>query len=240
MMLVSWNGKENNIKVVLLGESGVGKSSLAVRFVSNEYRPYIEGTVGANYYSKSVELNPSNADPKTGACSTNTETTGKTPRHIRIVTFKIWDTAGQERFHSLVPMYYRGAGAAILIFDLSKPESLHSLRVWAKELKENGPPGIILALCGNKSDLTSERRVDRKTAEEFALEFGALYMEASAREGTNVNELFQNIARRVAAADEAAVSVTMCACSQDSLMLGSLEDAVSSIQTATGAKRTCC
>jgi small GTP-binding protein len=189
-MHVVWNGEDDIIKVVLLGESGVGKSSLALRFVSNEFLHYTDATIGASYLSKAVDVSPNPILPS-----------GK-------VTFKIWDTAGQEKFHSLVPMYYRGAGAAILVFDITRPQTLLSLQRWVDELKTNGPPDIILALCGNKADLAGDRRISKEDAAEYAEDIGAFYMEVSAREATNVPELFQDVAKRFTTLQGA--SATVC------------------------------
>jgi small GTP-binding protein len=177
-MHVIWNGEDDIIKVVMLGESGVGKSSVAVRFVTDEFRHYTDATIGASYLSKAVDVEP---NPIMSS---------------RKVTFKIWDTAGQEKFHSLVPMYYRGAGAAILVFDISRPQTMLALQRWVDELKNSGPPDIILALCGNKADLTKDRRVSKERACQYAEEIGAFYVEVSARDDTNVQELFQDIAER--------------------------------------------
>lgn len=226
-MLVQWNGTENNIKVVLMGESGVGKSSIVSRFVSERYDPYMESTVGAAYLTNTIPLEPESISPececerktdrksilkrkKCAACSAGNAT----------VTFKIWDTSGQEKFQSLMPMYYRGAGAAIFVFDLSKHQSIHSIRKWVQEVKRCGPPGIFLVLCGNKSDLSGDRRIDYVTARALALEIGAFYVETSAKEGVNVQDMFQEVARRAAAEDEAAISLGICSCSDSRSMTG--------------------
>jgi Ras-related protein Rab-5C len=244
-MLVPWNGTENNIKVVLLGESGVGKSSLANRFVSDTYLPYRDFTVGAAYLTKTMPVVPTRDASDCDCVNTMTRKSSlknkKCPKCSAInptVTFKIWDTAGQEKFYSLVPVYYRGAGAAVLVFDLTKPDTLLTLRRWVDELKENAPPELVLVLCGNKSDLSIDRRVDRTTAEAFAKEFGACYIEASARLGVNVDTIFQEVAARVSAVDRAAVTQHMCTCTDGAISLESLECFATLFNTSP--QRTCC
>jgi small GTP-binding protein len=246
-MLVPWNGTENNIKVVFLGESGVGKSCLATRFVSNTYLPYGDFTVGASYLTKTMPVVPLR-DASASECdcvdTTNKKSSFKNEKCQKCsainptVTFKIWDTAGQEKFHSLVPMYYRGAGAAVLVFDLTRPETMLTLRSWVDELNDNGPPGLVLVLCGNKSDLCIDRRVDRTSAEVFAREIGAFYIEASARFGVNVDTIFSVIADRVSAVDRAAVSQHMCTCTDGFITLESLECIATLFNSSP--QRTCC
>ena len=157
-------------KVILLGESGTGKTSIALRFVSNEFRPYSEATIGASFFEKTV-----------------TYEDDQQPNKKRKVLFNIWDTAGQEKYHALASMYYRGAGAAILVYDISRPSSFLTMQEWARELQIKGPPDIKLVVCGNKLDLeaSGDRKVLTENAKEYADEIGAFFMEASARDDTN-------------------------------------------------------
>ena len=115
----------------------------------------------------------------------------------RQVGFKIWDTAGQEKYRSLAPMYYRGSQAAILVYDITKPGSLAALQDWADELRRNGPTDLVLAVCGNKSDLREDRLVDRRAGEDYARMLGAMYAETSAKDGDDVERLFMEVARKV-------------------------------------------
>ncbi|XP_029446849.1 ras-related protein Rab-31 isoform X4 [Rhinatrema bivittatum] len=107
--------------------------------------------------------------------------------------FLIWDTAGQERFHSLAPMYYRGSAAAVIVYDITKQDSFHTLKKWVKELKEHGPENIVMAIAGNKCDLSDIREVPMKDAREYAESISAIVIETSAKNAINVEELFQGI-----------------------------------------------
>ncbi|XP_013370792.1 PREDICTED: ras-related protein Rab-31 isoform X1 [Chinchilla lanigera] len=111
--------------------------------------------------------------------------------------FLIWDTAGQERFHSLAPMYYRGSAAAVIVYDITKQDSFHTLKKWVKELKEHGPENIVMAIAGNKCDLSDIREVSLKDAKDYAESIGAIVVETSAKNAINVEELFQGISRQI-------------------------------------------
>lgn len=113
------------------------------------------------------------------------------------IKFQIWDTAGQEKYHSLAPMYYRGAAAAIVVYDITRPESFGTLQKWVAELKDKGPENIQICIAGNKKDLEEQRRVDAGEAELYAQEIGALYLETSAKDDTNVKEMFMELSRRL-------------------------------------------
>mmetsp|Transcript_59489 Transcript_59489/g.129306 ORF Transcript_59489/g.129306 Transcript_59489/m.129306 type:complete len:205 (+) Transcript_59489:46-660(+) len=165
--------KTFQFKLVLLGDSAVGKSSLVLRFVRGQFFEYQESTIGAAFLTQTVALN---------------DTT---------VKFEIWDTAGQERYHSLAPMYYRGAAAAIVVYDITNPDSFNRAKNWVRELQRQGNPNIVIALSGNKSDLASKRKVEPEEAKGYAEENGIMFMETSAKTASNVNELFVQIARKL-------------------------------------------
>ena len=162
------------VKVVLLGDTGVGKSSLAQRYVTNTFKPYCESTIGASFMSKMI-LDETRAPLK----------------------LQIWDTAGQEKYHSLAPMYYRGAAAAILVYDITKRTSLDKLKEWVRELQSQGPEHIVLCIAGNKSDLDGKRAVPSDDAAAYAAEIGAVFAEVSAKDDTNVSALFSDLVKRV-------------------------------------------
>lgn len=166
-----------SIKLVLLGEAAVGKSSIVLRFVSNDFSENKEPTIGAAFLTQRVNIND------------------------YTVKFEIWDTAGQERFASLAPMYYRNAQAALVVYDVTKPQSFIKARHWVKELHEQANKNIIIALVGNKIDILedneSERKVAKEEAEKLAEEEGLLFFETSAKTGTNISEVFLGIGEKI-------------------------------------------
>lgn len=187
----------SSVKLVLLGEAAVGKSSLVLRFVNNDFQENKEPTIGAAFLTQKCNL------------------------PTRTIKFEIWDTAGQERFASLAPMYYRNAQAALVVYDLTKPTSLIKAKHWVAELQRQASPGIVIALVGNKLDLTNDasgesgaggeaaaggddaddsgdaRKVSTEEAKAYAEEEGLLFFETSAKTGTNVTEVFTAIANAI-------------------------------------------
>uniref|UniRef100_A0A8I5MVJ3 RAB31, member RAS onco family n=1 Tax=Papio anubis TaxID=9555 RepID=A0A8I5MVJ3_PAPAN len=159
------------LKVCLLGDTGVGKSSIVCRFVQDHFDHNISPTIGASFMTKTV------------------------PCGNELHKFLIWDTAGQERFHSLAPMYYRGSAAAVIVYDITKQDSFYTLKKWVKELKEHGPENIVMAIAGNKCDLSDIREVPLKDAKEYAESIGAIVVETSAKNAINIEELFQGISK---------------------------------------------
>eukprot|EP00933_Yihiella_yeosuensis_P082064 TRINITY_DN95804_c0_g1_i1.p1 TRINITY_DN95804_c0_g1~~TRINITY_DN95804_c0_g1_i1.p1 ORF type:complete len:204 (+),score=59.51 TRINITY_DN95804_c0_g1_i1:65-676(+) len=170
MAAASGPPKVFHFKLVLLGDASVGKSCLVVRFAKGEFYEYQEPTIGAAFMTQTVSL-PS-----------------------EVVKFEIWDTAGQERYKSLAPMYYRGAAAAVVVYDITSKESFDAAKAWVAELQSTD---TLIALAGNKSDLEANRAIDKEVARAYAEQMGILYMETSAKSGQNVNELFHDIAVRL-------------------------------------------
>ena len=113
------------------------------------------------------------------------------------VKFEIWDTAGQERYRSLAPMYYRGASAAVIVFDITRKDSFAGAKSWVKELQRRGDNDVIIALTGNKCDMESSRKVQTEEAEQYARDSDIIYLETSAKTGHNVHQLFVEIAKKL-------------------------------------------
>lgn len=175
-------GRVCQFKVVLLGESAVGKSSLVLRFVKGQFHEYQESTIGAAFLTQTICIDDST------------------------IKFEIWDTAGQERYHSLAPMYYRGAQAAIIVYDITSQDSFVRAKSWVKELQRLANTNIVIALAGNKADLANKRAVEFDEAQAYADENNLLFMETSAKTAQNVNEIFLAIAKKLPKSEPAAVA----------------------------------
>ena len=161
-------------KVVLLGEAGVGKTSIISRYLSNSFSEVLMSTTGASYATKKIEIDDEHK-----------------------IQFQIWDTAGQERFRSLAKIFYQSAAAAILVYDITRRDSFEKLKeFWIKELKENAPSDIILAIAGNKSDNYEFEVVSLREGKELAEEVNAIFRSTSAMLAHGIDELFRVIAEK--------------------------------------------
>ena len=165
-------------KIVLIGESGVGKTSIISQFIDQNFQDDLQTSTGGTFSSKSFIYG-----------------------NGKILKFEIWDTAGQERYRSLTKMFYKDTNAAILVYDITRKISFEELQnYWAKEIQESAPENIILAIVGNKNDLLEEEGqgdfVDEGEAREFAAKLGALFYTISAKKNYGINDLFLQIAKK--------------------------------------------
>ncbi|NXB29496.1 RAB17 protein, partial [Eulacestoma nigropectus] len=159
-------------KVVLLGSMSVGKSSLAYRYVRNDFRELLP-TVGCSFFTQTLNLDEAT------------------------VKFEIWDTAGQEKYQSVCHLYYRDAHAALLVYDIANKQRLSRAKLWLEELEKRFlPDEIVIALVGNKTDL-AEREVTTEEGEEFARTKGLLFMETSAKSSHQVNDVFMGVVQEL-------------------------------------------
>ncbi|CAE8592599.1 unnamed protein product [Polarella glacialis] len=145
------------MKIVLIGDSSVGKSALVYRFMNNQQLAESKATVGIAFFKQTL------VDPSTG----------------QQYPLQIWDTAGQEKFQSVTTHHYRAADGALLVFDISNERSFQNVEKWLAELRENTDPNVVVALVGMKADLSSRRAVSSEVAQGYARANGLLYLETS-------------------------------------------------------------
>ena len=171
------DGEENEFstcKVVILGEPGVGKTSIISRYVTNQFSPVVISTTGASYSTKILKIDDENS-----------------------IKFQIWDTAGQERFRSLAKIFYQNAVAVILVYDITVRETFEQLqKYWIKEIEENAPTDIILALAANKSDMYENELVNLNEGKELARQLNAIFKSTSALNSKGIDDLFLSIGKK--------------------------------------------
>ncbi|KAG0659978.1 GTP-binding protein of the rab [Maudiozyma exigua] len=160
-------------KLLLIGNSGVGKSCLLLRFSDDTYSNDYISTIGVDFKIKTVELE------------------GKT------VKLQIWDTAGQERFRTITSSYYRGSHGIIIVYDITDQESFNGVKMWLQEIDRYATSTVLKLLVGNKCDLTDKRVVEFDVAKEFAEANNMPFLETSALDSTNVEEAFLTMAKQI-------------------------------------------
>lgn len=160
-------------KLLLIGDSGVGKSCLLLRFADDTYTESYISTIGVDFKIRTIELE------------------GKT------IKLQIWDTAGQERFRTITSSYYRGAHGIIVVYDVTDTESFENVRNWLQEIERYANENVNKLLVGNKCDLTSKKIVDYTTAKEYADHLGIPFLETSAKNATNVEQAFMTMAAEI-------------------------------------------
>ncbi|KAL5971691.1 Ras-related protein ORAB-1 [Taenia solium] len=160
-------------KLLLVGDSGVGKSCLLLRFADDTFYDNFSSTIGVDFKIRSVDLDG---------------------HHIKL---QIWDTAGQERFRTMTVAYYRGAHGIIVVYDVTSDESFRNLELWMEEIKRHARSDVIKILVGNKSDLEDRRKVTYEQGAEFANLHGLHFFETSAKSSSRVEEAFFSMAEQL-------------------------------------------
>lgn len=160
-------------RIVMAGDSGVGKTNLLLRYTDNTFNFETKTTIGAQFNQKSISV-------------------GK-----EIVDCQIWDTAGQERFHAITCTYFRGAVGAVLVYDVCNLNTFKNTERWLKNLRELAEPNVVIMLVGNKSDLENLRQVSIEDAQNFAQVNQIEFMETSALNGKNVSLAFEELAKKI-------------------------------------------
>ena len=165
--------EDYKLKVVVVGDSGVGKTNLIKRFVTNSFSANSKATVGVEFISKSYRINE------------------------QVFKIEIWDTAGQERYKSITAAYYKGAKGALIVYDTTSKVSFENIDKWMSEIKEKSSKDMKLMIIGNKIDLKDERQVQSSEASEKAALLEAPIMETSALDATNVKEAFYDLLKEM-------------------------------------------
>jgi len=163
------------VKLLMIGDSGVGKSCLLVRFADDMFIPSFITTIGIDFKIKTVVINN------------------------KRIKLQIWDTAGQEKFRTITTAYYRGAMGILLVYDVTDEQSFLNVRNWIRSIEENAPDNVEKILIGNKCDMVNDRVISTETGRELAEEYGIKFLEASAKTDTNVSEIFTCITADVLA-----------------------------------------
>ena len=166
--------KEAKYKILILGDSKVGKSCFLTRYADKTYQEDYLSTIGMDYKIKNYEL-------ENGA----------------IIKLYIWDTAGQDRFRSITSNYYKGADGIILIYDITKQETFNNVRNWITSIKEEAPAKVVLILVGNKVDDEKHRTVQQSEGEKIADEYNLPFLECSAKSDINVTKTFDVLIKKI-------------------------------------------
>ena len=172
-----------SLKLVLIGESGVGKTSIISQFIDQVFQNDIQSTIGGTFSTKIVK------------CGNG-----------KILKLELWDTAGQERYRSISQLFYKDANAVILVYDITNKFSFEEIQnYWFKQVKESATENIILSIVGNKLDLYEQEVVDQKAAKKYAEDNNALFAVTSAKNSSGIEDLFIEIVKKFSGADSASI-----------------------------------
>ena len=162
---------ESLFKILLLGDSGVGKSCIIIRYIENNFSSNLMNSIGVDFKLKNIEIDS------------------------KKIKLQIWDTAGQERFKTITTSYYKGAHAILVVFDITDRDSFDHVRNWMADIDKFAKEGVLRILVGNKCDLAHSRQVSMEEAKEIANKYGIKYIETSAKDTINIDDLFISTAK---------------------------------------------
>ena len=206
-----------SFKIIIIGDSFVGKSCLTIKAAKNVFENYYTSTVGFEFFSMLYKINS------------------------KIIRLQIWDTCGQEEYRSLIQNFYRNASLAILVYSIDKRTSFENLEVWLNEIKGRGSPDVKIFLVGNKNDLSENREVSIEEGQKFYEDHKLnLFIETSAKSGENVQELFKKAA---IALNKDHLLYKEMASKESSIKIPTLEDEINNFEKdeeETLRKRKCC
>jgi Ras-related protein Rab-1A len=160
-------------KILIIGDSGVGKSCILLRFAEDTFTESYISTIGVDFKIRSIE------------------------HEGKFIKLQIWDTAGQERFRTITTSYYRGAHGIIIVFDVTDPDSFTNVQQWLDEINRYSCESVCKILVGNKSDLTNRRIVSTFSGQEYAESLGMEYIETSAKNADNIDKVFYTMANKI-------------------------------------------
>ena len=160
-------------KIVLIGDSGVGKTNILSRYLTNEFSLTTQATVGVEFGSKIIK------------------------KGEKLIKLQIWDTAGQERYKSITSAYYKGSKGAFVVYDISRKNTFDNVDKWINELKNNGSEDVFIMLVGNKSDLKDQREITEEEVKKKAELYNVAFCETSALEGKNIGYAFENLIKKI-------------------------------------------
>ena len=161
------------LKFVIIGDSGVGKSNILLRYINNTFSDEFKATVGVEFGAKNLEINK------------------------RIYRVQIWDTAGQENFRSIARAYYKNSVCACIVYDITNRASFDSVQSWIDDCSKQTPKTVLLILIGNKNDLKEKREVQYEEGEEFAKKRNMIFLETSAKTGNNISDIFEKSIKQI-------------------------------------------
>ena len=160
-------------KLILVGDSYVGKTNILSKYIKNEFNQNTKSTVGVEFGTKILKIED------------------------KIIKAQVWDTAGQERYKSITSTYYKGAKGAFIVYDITNRETFESVDKWIQDLNMNSDKNVTLLLIGNKKDLVDKRDVSKEEGEEKAKSFGLAFLETSALTGENIDKVFDYMLKEV-------------------------------------------